>query len=174
MYKHNTFLFIIHQWLGFLISQKCLHVWEGPEQMYFHLDVVCHYNQRCIYIYVYIYIYIGQTHIPDYQAAFTDGRGLTVSSVSVDIKDRGLAQIRRRLLTAALTTVNMIFFLLIVVLLVAYFIAHRIFVQRKTFAGTAKLYGKTVIVTGWWLLYIYIYIFLCLHCARFPRGCSFS
>ncbi|XP_048043943.1 dehydrogenase/reductase (SDR family) member 13 like 1 [Megalobrama amblycephala] len=42
----------------------------------------------------------------------------------------------------------MLFFLFIVVLLVAYFIAHRIFVQRKTFTGTAKLHGKTVIVTG--------------------------
>ncbi|KAK9963774.1 hypothetical protein ABG768_006938 [Culter alburnus] len=42
----------------------------------------------------------------------------------------------------------MIFYLFIVVLLVAYFIAHRIFVQRKTFTGTAKLHGKTVIVTG--------------------------
>ncbi|XP_056328966.1 dehydrogenase/reductase (SDR family) member 13 like 1 [Danio aesculapii] len=42
----------------------------------------------------------------------------------------------------------MIFFVFIVALFVAYFIAHRIFVHRKTFTGTAKLYGKTVIVTG--------------------------
>ncbi|XP_026103450.1 dehydrogenase/reductase (SDR family) member 13 like 1 [Carassius auratus] len=42
----------------------------------------------------------------------------------------------------------MILFLFIVCLLVAYFICHRIFVHRKTFTGTAKLYGKTVIVTG--------------------------
>uniref|UniRef100_A0A671QAB2 Dehydrogenase/reductase SDR family member 13-like n=1 Tax=Sinocyclocheilus anshuiensis TaxID=1608454 RepID=A0A671QAB2_9TELE len=42
----------------------------------------------------------------------------------------------------------MIFFLFIVFLLVAYLIGHRIFVHRKTFTGTAKLYGKTAIVTG--------------------------
>ncbi|XP_052010926.1 dehydrogenase/reductase (SDR family) member 13 like 1 [Xyrauchen texanus] len=42
----------------------------------------------------------------------------------------------------------MIFLIFIVALLVAYYICHRIFVQRKTFTGTAKLYGKTVIVTG--------------------------
>ncbi|KAA0709803.1 Dehydrogenase/reductase SDR family member 13 [Triplophysa tibetana] len=36
----------------------------------------------------------------------------------------------------------------IVALLIAYFIIHRIFVHRRTFNGTAKLYGKTVIVTG--------------------------
>ncbi|NP_991211.1 dehydrogenase/reductase (SDR family) member 13 like 1 [Danio rerio] len=42
----------------------------------------------------------------------------------------------------------MIFFIVIVALFVAYFIVHRIFVHRKTFTGTAKLYGKTVIVTG--------------------------
>lgn len=53
--------------------------------------------------------------------------------------------LRRTLLTA-----NMIFFLFIVVLLVAYYICHRIFVQRKTFTGAAKLHGKTVIVTGRW------------------------
>ncbi|KAF4105108.1 dehydrogenase/reductase (SDR family) member 13 like 1 isoform X4 [Onychostoma macrolepis] len=51
-------------------------------------------------------------------------------------------------ISATLTTANMIFFLFIVVLLVAYFIAHRIFVHRKTFTGTVKLYGKTIIVTG--------------------------
>ncbi|KAK7137513.1 hypothetical protein R3I94_013230 [Phoxinus phoxinus] len=42
----------------------------------------------------------------------------------------------------------MILFMVIVALLVAYFIGHRIFVHRKTFTGTAKLHGKTVIVTG--------------------------
>ncbi|KAG1934599.1 dehydrogenase/reductase (SDR family) member 13 like 1 [Pimephales promelas] len=42
----------------------------------------------------------------------------------------------------------MILFLVIVALLVVYFIFHRIFVHRKTFTGTAKLHGKTVIVTG--------------------------
>ncbi|XP_050983346.1 dehydrogenase/reductase SDR family member 13-like isoform X4 [Labeo rohita] len=42
----------------------------------------------------------------------------------------------------------MMFFLFIVILLFAYFVVHRIFVHRKTFTGTAKLHGKTVIVTG--------------------------
>ncbi|XP_073677237.1 dehydrogenase/reductase SDR family member 13-like [Garra rufa] len=42
----------------------------------------------------------------------------------------------------------MIFFFSIVCLLVAYCIFHRIFVHRKTFTGTAKLFGKMVIVTG--------------------------
>lgn len=61
---------------------------------------------------------------------------------------------------------NMIFFLFIVVLLVAYFIAHRIFVHRKAFTGTVKLYGTTVIVTGRWLL------FKSLHC-KFSQGLFF-
>lgn len=51
----------------------------------------------------------------------------------------------------SLTTAKMILFLGIVVsLIVVYFIFHRIFVHRKTFTGTAKLNGKTVIVTGRW------------------------
>uniref|UniRef100_A0A672QZZ8 Dehydrogenase/reductase (SDR family) member 13 like 1 n=1 Tax=Sinocyclocheilus grahami TaxID=75366 RepID=A0A672QZZ8_SINGR len=51
----------------------------------------------------------------------------------------------------------MIFFLFIVFLLVAYLISHRIFVHRKTFTGTAKLYGKTIIVTGSVFTYFHIY-----------------
>nr|XP_055034667.1 dehydrogenase/reductase SDR family member 13-like [Misgurnus anguillicaudatus] len=38
--------------------------------------------------------------------------------------------------------------LIFVPLLIAYYITHKIFVQRKTFTGKAKLYGKTVIITG--------------------------
>ncbi|XP_050983975.1 retinol dehydrogenase 12-like [Labeo rohita] len=65
-----------------------------------------------------------------------------------DIKCRDSAQIRRRLLTAAHMTAKMIFFSVNAFLLVAYCVFRRIFVHRKAFTGTAKLYGKTVIVTG--------------------------
>lgn len=89
------------------------------------------------------------THIPDCQA---DGRGLRyycLSSFCIWINRFEAQKTRQRHLTAALTTAKMFLFLFIVLLfMVAYFIGHRIFVHRKTFTGTAKLYGKTVIVTG--------------------------